>query len=819
MNHSLPVRKILFLAANPTDTGRLRLDEEIREIEEGLKRSPGRETFELVAKWAIRIKDLRRALLEHQPHIVHFSGHGAGDNGLVLENEVGQATFIKAETLKRYFRLCPSVKCVLLNACYSQVQADAIATHVPYVIGMNQAIGDNTAIQFAVGFYDALGHQRSVPDAYEWGITAIDAEPIVIQRNIAAYPESLNPQAIDPVTPILITSLAKKNENKSTVFLNKQDYRNRQALLNKVRNYWISGVLEHSLHNQTPIELELEQQLEFADPFNMSTQLLEKPRIRISVGVQAIDSFDELGEGRTLLILGNPGSGKTIILLQLARELISRAEQDVNNLLPVIFNLSSWHSKQTILDWLVEELNTKYQVPKRVGQAWIEKRQLFFLLDGLDEIPTDYREQCVTEINAFEQLYSAEMVVCCRIRAYKMLSKHLNFHSAVYICPLTLDQVYQYINSQNSEIGELKALIERDKTLQELAQSPLLLNIIAFSYDEKSLGDLSNLNQLAEYRKYLLDTYIQHMLRRRGISTDYSVEQTLRWLIWLAKQMLRKSESVFRIEELQIDWLQVHYANALYISITLVIFCSIAGLSHGLVGWIAHGHLFGIAGAISVSLVGSLLFSLDKWKIKSVETLEWSWRNTKKHLVSGLSIGIMGGFIFGLFIWLSAHETKGFSVGISSGLIAGIIISFSSGLGGSKITTRSFPNQGIWRSAAHAAIFVLIGGLFGAVASGLFGWFYQLVGLEGKMLGLVGKIIDGLSIGMIAGLVGGGGKACLQHFTLRLLLFCNGCLSWNYAKFLNYATELTFLQKVGGGYIFMHRSLMEHFAQMDIAEK
>ncbi len=72
-----------------------------------------------------------------------------------------------------------------------------------------------------------------------------------------------------------------------------------------------------------------------------------------------------------------------------------------------------------------------------------------------------------------------------------------------------------------------------------------------------------------------------------------------------------------------------------------------------------------------------------------------------------------------------------------------------------------------------------------------------------------------LSIGLILGLIEGGGKACIQHFTLRLILYHNGFIPWNYAHFLDYAVERIFLQKVGGGYIFIHRLLLEHFAQME----
>ncbi|MEM9905548.1 MAG: AAA-like domain-containing protein [Cyanobacteria bacterium P01_D01_bin.44] len=167
-------KRILILAANPKNSNRLRLDEEVREIEEGLTRSKKRHQFELIQKWAVRPRDVQRAFLEVSPYIVHFSGHGVGDNGLALEDETGQIKFVTAEALASLFKLfATEVKCVLLNACYSKVQAKAIAQHIPYVIGMNQSVGDKAALTFSVGFYDALGAGKSIEFAYKFACNAI----------------------------------------------------------------------------------------------------------------------------------------------------------------------------------------------------------------------------------------------------------------------------------------------------------------------------------------------------------------------------------------------------------------------------------------------------------------------------------------------------------------------------------------------------------------------------------------------------------------------------------------------------------------------
>ena len=171
-------RRILVLAANPRDTSRLSLDEEVRSIQRSIQLSKDRDQFQIVSEWAVRTEDLIQALMFHQPHIVHLIGHGTGDYGLVLDDSRGRSQLVPTRALARLFQQVSSVECVLLNACYSDSQAQAISQFVSCVIGMNQPIGDVAAISFARGFYTALGHSSSYESAYEMGRTAIDLEDI-----------------------------------------------------------------------------------------------------------------------------------------------------------------------------------------------------------------------------------------------------------------------------------------------------------------------------------------------------------------------------------------------------------------------------------------------------------------------------------------------------------------------------------------------------------------------------------------------------------------------------------------------------------------
>jgi hypothetical protein len=150
--------RIVVLAANPRDSQPLRLDEEVREIDLGLRRARSQTQCELYQQWAARPRDVRRALLDYSPQIVHFCGHGAGEEGLAFEGGTGDSHLIPTGALAGLFELFEDrVRCVVLNACYSEIQGEAIAQHIEYVIGMKKAIGDSAAIEFSIGFLRCFG--------------------------------------------------------------------------------------------------------------------------------------------------------------------------------------------------------------------------------------------------------------------------------------------------------------------------------------------------------------------------------------------------------------------------------------------------------------------------------------------------------------------------------------------------------------------------------------------------------------------------------------------------------------------------------------
>lgn len=168
---------ILYASADTADQSRLRLDEEYRAINLELLRSPNRDEFELIACLSSRITDLQRELLEKEPYIVHFTGHGSCKGICMVADDSGNTQIIKNKPLGGLFKLfAQSINCVFLNSCYSASQSTAIGEHIENVICMSSAIYDTTAIKFASAFYMALGSGKDITFSFEFAKNSIDLQ-------------------------------------------------------------------------------------------------------------------------------------------------------------------------------------------------------------------------------------------------------------------------------------------------------------------------------------------------------------------------------------------------------------------------------------------------------------------------------------------------------------------------------------------------------------------------------------------------------------------------------------------------------------------
>lgn len=169
--------RILFLASSPIKEPQLGLAREFNRIDEEFQKWKNLDSFDLEARYAVTQEQLKKYLSRFHPQIVHFSGHGSKSGKLVFLNDDGRLDAASPANLAKMFKQMNSddenIRCVILNACYSDVQAKAISKHIPCVIGMSSEIPDNAAIEFAAGFYQSLASGMSIQSSFAQGQKAI----------------------------------------------------------------------------------------------------------------------------------------------------------------------------------------------------------------------------------------------------------------------------------------------------------------------------------------------------------------------------------------------------------------------------------------------------------------------------------------------------------------------------------------------------------------------------------------------------------------------------------------------------------------------
>jgi eukaryotic-like serine/threonine-protein kinase len=328
-----------------------------------------------------------------------------------------------------------------------------------------------------------------------------------------------------------------------------QNVTNRDRMLEVVRKIWIDGYLKHSLDNLARVELGLEEKPDAVSrPWDVIVQQPDRAPRPLPSGQAMGTVFDELGQA--LLILGAPGAGKTTLLLELARDLLDRAEHDATHPIPVVFHLSSWAvRRRPLADWLVDELAERYYVPRQLAQAWIEADQVLPLLDGLDEVAQGHRAACVEAINTFRRQHGlVPLAVCSRVVDYQALPVQVELSEAVVIQPLSRAQVDAFLKQAGTALAGLRTALRNDETLRELLETPLMLSIVALAYRGQSVAEVRATGSLEQRRAHVFENYTRRMFERRTAVTGYTREQTIRWLAWLAQTLMSKNLVVFYLE-------------------------------------------------------------------------------------------------------------------------------------------------------------------------------------------------------------------------------------------------------------------------------
>ena len=803
--------------------------------------------------------------------------------------------------------LANGLQLAIFNSCDGLGIAHQLAyLNIPQVIVMREPVPNRVAQQFFQAFVDsyiqsslplyaAIKRSRRHLQGLEDDFPGASWLPILCQ-NPAEVPVTWAELCRE--TTFSTAEAAADAVTEGRITLANLEQRDRTILLNKIRNAWIKGVLQKSLPSQilaNPNLVELPNALQTSA--TSAIEQLVTSDYPLPPGAQIIDYFDALGAGRSLLLLGKPGSGKTIALLDLAQTLLNRAEQDMRSPLPIILNLSTWQSEslrhnnpkssklragksaaQPIHQWLQQALYSYYQVPTAKTERWLRTAQISLLLDGLDEVASSRRAACIQAINQFHQDYSqVEIVVCSRPNAYQEAGEQLTLQAALVLQSLSEEQIKDYCTALGSFGVPLQQILVSDRQLNRLAASPLLLNIIAIAAQEMNLSDdasesfsaLENCaddraegqveeqtHTLLSRRHQLFNAYINRMIARRIPHRNVSPAATISGLRYLAQQLQRSNKSVFQIEDIQPDWLDtpaqkrsypiwlgIALATLLSVVPTLVslwlgsiwtalaillswgVLCGsisgfvggwLGGFTGGLIGggvstvllWIlVPGFSLGLIATPLLTILMTFIMGACRSRIVPVQSFRWSWKKAGLWLLLGCGVGTL----ISVPIFLS--ETVEWRVLIPSvGLIFMLLGGFVPRSRMDSFNIRA--NEGIWRTGQNALRLALSATFIYAALSTVIFALNTSGGWDSFRESWPFGVIAGLILGVFIGLVGaqGSGVVCVQHLVLRVMLWQQNRIPWNYARFLDSCANRILLQKVGGSYIFIHRLLQEHFA-------
>jgi eukaryotic-like serine/threonine-protein kinase len=668
------------------------------------------------------------------------------------------------------------------------------------------------------------------------------------------------------------------------------------GLLQRVRQVWIDQVLDELVPDGVLLDF---QALREGTIPSAPSLLSVSPEADSGASLNTL--FEE--SGRALLILGEPGSGKTVSLLELARKLVERAERDPAQPVPAVFKLASWSHGLAFGEWLTLQLSEFYKVPRRQARRWIEERRILPLLDGLDEVDPSSQNACVKAINTFIATGTPGIALTCRMQAYGALATPLDVNAAYRLGSLAPGQVLDYVERSGPELEVLSRAIREDNVLLDMARTPLMLRLIADAYRGLTDADVirDDLETVAARREHVLDAYTQSAFiradERFGAKVPFDEDDVMAGLAFVARGLHRHSESILLVERLQPSWLIGRQCKLIYLATTRVTGGVMIGLVFGVLleimltfvgggitpylaealNRIGFGVLVGVGGGVLVAAIDLVRFRRGGGDLRSSKpgllALVYFSLFTLFGLVLmsvvggtdwlyGIAAGVAWGMVFWLYFGLPSHHrrlrsdiqmpealrfsrasarrnawrgalaggtagavleaTLGLSeamdlttrvvsialAGVALAMPAAVIGGVAGGLQRSFVTARSCPNEGFKLALRNMA---LAGGTI-AIASTLISipllWL-AIGGIRGAALGLVA----GPFVGALAALWVGG-MDVLRHMVARLLLARSLPAARSLVPFLNYASELGFLQRAGGGYLFVHNIFLDHFASI-----
>jgi|GEM_PF-3585272 len=606
----------------------------------------------------------------------------------------------------------------------------------------------------------------------------------------------------------------------------------RSRLLDRVDRIWVSGGLEHSLYHEARLELGLAKSVEAQHPWGLT---LAEPRGQpqpVPVGTPIHVVFEELD--KTMLILGAPGSGKTTTMLELLRDLLTQARHDSSAPIPAFLPLSSWILRREPLEvWISREVSERYQIPISHVRAWLDNEHLSLMLDGLDEVAVEYREQCIGAINGFRQKHgTVPIVVSCRTEDYQDFRTKLKLYGTLTILPLSREQVKLFLDRLDRSFGQVQLMLTREESLWELVDNPLMLSVMILAFRDRASEEtfVSVAGQGLSER--LFTTYVRTMLGRR-LTADQSPRSTVLRVAFLARQLEQTKQTVFSFDLLDDRFLPTKtlmfadYETRVWPAFNALAIGAIVG---ALYGW--RGVIVGVIGGCIAGLgpieriqTGDIsdqrtdprlsTRAYYNWKltwraadIRDAISFEFRSEYKKENINIGsllLVISVLAGVLLG-----SLHSVRSVVLHVTATFLIGVIavltvkVFWYTSEPAPHNLRIEFPSSGL-RAVLRNGVFVTLGvaAISGVLAAGLVDLRFGLASAASVALYLLGCF---------------GGYALIQQAQVRFLLRKSDFLPFPSGRFFDYGVQCLFLRRVGDGYIFVHRSLQEFFSNLWIPD-
>jgi energy-coupling factor transporter ATP-binding protein EcfA2 len=567
-----------------------------------------------------------------------------------------------------------------------------------------------------------------------------------------------------PVAPIPSSDLAPLLPREATF---------RRLLRLRVAQYWVESEL-------TPIR-ELSALLSLTLEFVPTTaqdrwnEVSPTPATQ-KLFVESRQLTDLLAEKPGLLaILGEPGSGKSTILVAAAERLLEEAERDGDAPVAVIFPLASWaNHRMPMVDWLAEQLEERYDIPSTDGRQLIAENHILCLFDGLDEVRSDARIACVEAINAFMHSHLATGLLCCRLEEFQQVKGRLFTQGRLIVQPLRQEQIDTYLDHAGPAGTTLEAALQNDRELARLSIIPLMLYILL----QVQLKGLEELHQGQDGSHISSATiwqmYLDRMLTRKRSTTpgqkeperqentnsvaDTTLLQTRRRLAWMAEYLQRVSQHELRVDHLQVDALPPRYrwqyavldrlGVALLTGALFSLGLAAIIVSYGLVSGKYSSYYADIPGDVfRFGLLGMLIGGLLDAGTPSSRRL-----TGRRRFGLLLTHCLFAGIVFGA-IGYALTELQGSAVVFAAAAVCAAILTRGVGLGARYIDVVSSREWSWPRVRQMLPLGATIGAIGGLVAAFTVG---QADGILGQMVSApVANVLAGLFLGMLTSLMFG----------------------------------------------------------------